>query len=140
MSVDSAVYASALVSFMKGDIDMETSTVKIIAVTSTYSFDDTDEFLDDVAAGVRLGTAATLTSKTFGSVGKGKFNAAGLTYTGLDASDEVDGFIGYVVGGSEATSPLVWYANHSADAVEMSYTSDGSGLSIAWPLGFIFSI
>jgi hypothetical protein len=52
----------------------------------------------------------------------------------------VDGFVGYLDSGVEATSYLIWYCNSRADAVELTYTADGSGISVAWPLGYIFSI
>lgn len=140
MSIESDVYAAGLVGMATGLVDVIGGTVRVVAVTSGYAFSDSHDFLDDVGGGVRLGTPATLTGKTFGSVGKGKFNAASLTYTGVAAAAVVDGFVGHLYTGSDATSRLLWYVNHGSDAVELAYTADGAGVAVAWPLGFIFSI
>lgn len=134
---DAAVYPSARQSFLKGEIDLNTSTVKIQAVSASYVYSATHDFLNDVGAGTRLGTAVALTSKTFTD---GEFNAASVTYYGVTAAAVIAGFVGYIDTGTESTSRLIWYCDISSDASDMAFIAPGGGILVKWPYGKIFTI
>lgn len=116
---------------------METATVKLQAVSSSYTYSASHDFFDDVGAGARLGTAATLGTKTFTN---GEFNAAAVSYSGVTAGAIIIAFIGYVDTGTESTSPLIWYCGVSSDASSMSFTAPGGTFTVKWPYGKIFTI
>lgn len=132
----SAVYPLAKAALLKGDVDLD-GTVKIVAVDATYVYSAAHDFLNDVVGGSRLGTAQTLTSKTFTG---GQFAADPVTYTGVAVAEEVAGFVGYIDAGDEATSTLVWFCDTRADQTAIAYTGDGAAISITWPYGYIFTI
>ena len=111
--------------------------VRIQLVTSAYVYSAAHDFFNDVGAGSRLGTVASLAGKTFTA---GVFNAASLSYTGVAAASVVAGCVGYLWTGAEGTSRLIWFEDRNADGIPMAFTADGNPITISWPLGQVFSI
>lgn len=79
-------------------------TVKIMLVDlADYGYSAVHDFLDDVPAGARVGTAPTLGTKTYVN---GTFDFADPTWTAV-TGDPSEAIITYIDTGVEATSRLV---------------------------------
>lgn len=96
--------------------------------TVDYTVDvATDNALDDIPAGGRVGTAVTLTGKT---VTNGVADADDVTFTAV-TGDTVRAIVLYKSGGSEAASPLIAYIDTSSGPV----TPNGSNIVVTWDSG-----
>lgn len=125
-----ALYDAARESFLKADIDMETDTIKCVLLDSadyTASL-STHDFLDDVPAGARVGTAQTLASKTFTA---GVFDAADVTFPSV-TGDVCEYILIYKDTGVESTSNLIAFID---TATGLPVTPNGGDISIAWDSG-----
>lgn len=101
----SAVYPIYLQEVIQGTSNTSLGgTVKIIGVTSGYTYNSAHNFHDDLSNTV--GTAQTLGSKTFTN---GVFDAANATFTAVAGGSTINAFVIYVDTGSSATSRLVAY-------------------------------
>lgn len=86
-------------------LDLSSVTVKAVLIDSaSYTYSSAHNFLDDVAAGARVGTAQTLASKT--TTG-GVFDAADIVFTAVAAGSAVESLLLYVDTGVESTSRLI---------------------------------
>lgn len=132
-----AVYPLSLEAFLKSDAADLDGTVNILAVTAGYVYSAAHNFLDDVGAGFRLGTAVTLGSKTFTS---GVFAAGSFSYTGVAAAAVIAAFVGYISTGVESTSRLIWYEDKNADGTPISFVGDGNPIACSFPNAYVFSI
>lgn len=99
------------------DLDLANDTIKLAAVTSSYTPDiDTHDFWDDVVANEASGggyTAggATLASKTLAVVGASdlvKFDAADVAWT-ISSAFSARYLVLYKSTGTNSTSPLIGY-------------------------------
>lgn len=107
---------------------LSAGTVKLAALDAAYTPSDAHEFLSDVSASV-LGTAVTLTSKTFTN---GVFNAQSPDYEGADLDGESVGFFQiYIDTGSAATSRLVYLFN--GNEAQLPFTGEGVDQPIVLP-------
>ena len=104
-----AWYPKALESFLKADLDLD-STIKAVLVSSSYTYNSAHDNLDDVAAG-RLGISGALASKTFTN---GTFDCADPTITATADGTGV-AVIFYLDTGTESTSKLIAFIDKEAD-------------------------
>ncbi len=105
----SAIYPLALQSFLKADLDLD-STIKALLVSSSYTYNSAHDNLDDVAAG-RLGTSGALATKTFTN-GTFDFDDPTITATADGTGNAV---IFYLDTGTESTSKLICYIDKEQD-------------------------
>ena len=111
------------------NISLTTGTVKVIGIDTTdYTYSAAHDFLDDVAAGARVGTATLTNGK---AVTSGVFDADDVTMTAV-AGDEFEALIIYIDTGNEATSRLVAYIDSGTG---LPYTPSGGNITIAWDAG-----
>ena len=103
-----ALYGKARQAFLDADIDWSVDTIKAILVdTASYTVSiDVDEFLSTIAGGARIGSAATLASKTSTL---GVADAADISFTGLVGAPTIEALVIYKDTGVEATSRLIAY-------------------------------
>lgn len=104
-----AIYPKALESFLKADLDLD-SSLKALLVSSSYTYNSAHDNLDDVAAG-RLGASAALASKTFTN---GTFDFADPTITATADGTGV-AVIFYLDTGTESTSKLIAFVDKESD-------------------------
>lgn len=126
-----AVYPIALEQFLQGGINLSSANVKAVLIdTGAYTYSAAHDFLDDVAAGARIGTSGNLASKTFTG---GVFDAADITITAVTGAT-VEAVIVYVDTGVASTSRLLCYIDG------LSLTPNGGDVTIQWNASGIFSI
>jgi hypothetical protein len=126
----SAAYPLFLTSLLQADIPngLDAVNIKGVLVTAAYDFDETDQYVSDVAAGVRLTASGNLAGKTFSS---GAFDAADASI-GAAAGGIAEAVIMYYDTGSEATSILISYnvlaATYSCSGADVLVVFHASGI------------
>lgn len=129
-------YPATLTALLKGDVDLD-GTVKLLLLDADYTYSAAHDFLDDVAAAARLGTAQTLGTKTFTA---GVFDNGQVSYPGVALGETVTHYVVYIDTGVESTSRLILHEDTNADGTPISLPGDGTVILIDWPLGQIGSI
>ncbi|HND56493.1 MAG TPA: hypothetical protein PLV92_28940 [Pirellulaceae bacterium] len=100
--------------------------MRAVFVTSGYAYNAAHDFLDDVAAGNRVGTPQALASKTIIANGNSRaLDAADTTWAGLTGSPVV-AVILYVHNASEAAARLIAFIDG------LSVAPDGSDVTLRW--------
>ncbi len=100
--------------------------VDLGAYTPNFS---TDEFLAAVPSGARIGTAATLGSK---SITARVFDAADVSITGISGAPSIEAVILFEDTGDAATSPLLAYID---TATGLPVAAGATQVDIAWSNG-----
>lgn len=127
------VYPAALASLWKANLDVEADTIKVQLVDADYTYNAAHDFLDDVPAGARIGTAQTIGSKTFGTVAAGVFDGADVTVPSVTAGDTVVGYVIYNdTPATDATKPLLVFVNEDAAAGAISIATNGGDIGVTW--------
>lgn len=128
------IYNSFKSKIMDGSIDLDTDTIKVALVTSTYtpSQDDHEDYADITnemtgtgytAGGAALASKAVTTDDTDN---EGVFDAADLTWSNSTITD-ARGAIVYKEGVSAAVSWFICYLDLGAD-----YSSVAGDFSLVW--------
>lgn len=127
------IYNSFKKKIMDGSIDLDTDTIKVALVTSSYTPDqDAHDFFDDVTNEVN-GTGYTAGGATLASVvvsadntdNEGVFDAADVTWS--TSTITARGAVIYKSTGTASTSPLIAYIDFGADK-----TSSAGNFTIQW--------
>ncbi|MHA1482068.1 MAG: hypothetical protein ACTSQA_01355 [Candidatus Heimdallarchaeaceae archaeon] len=127
------IYNDFKKNIMNGNIDLDTDTIKVMLVTSSYTPDqDSHEFKDSVTNEVS-GTGYTaggveLTSKVVSADdtdNEGVFDAADVTWS--SSTITARGAVIYKDTGTAATSPLICYLDFGADK-----SSSNGDFTISW--------
>jgi hypothetical protein len=137
----SLVYNSFKRDIMNGGIDLDTDTIKVALVTSTYSPNiDTHDNFDDITNEV-TGTGYTAGGATLGSVtvtadttnDRGVFDAADTSWS--TSTITARGAVIYKSTGTSSTSKLIAYVDFASDI-----TSTASTFSIVWNASGILTL
>ncbi|WP_203310510.1 hypothetical protein [Sphingomonas beigongshangi] len=121
-------------------VNLVTGTVKAQLVdTSAYTYSDTHQFLSDVPAAARYGTAATLANKT---VVNGVFDADDALFTSVPAgstgtTDKEEAIVLYLDTGTAGTSQLIYYID---SATGLPVTPNGGNIVASWDANGIFAL
>jgi len=128
--VANALYGKGRDKFLNGDIDWTNDTINALLVdTGNYTVSiDTHEFLSDIPAGARVGTAVSLASK---SSALGVADAADSTFTAV-TGNTVEAIVLYRDSGVEGTSALIAYID---SATGLPFTPNGGDVTVAWDNG-----
>lgn len=127
------IYNSFKAKIMDGSIDLDTDTIKVALVTSSYTPDqDAHDFFDDVtneisgtgytAGGASLASKAVTADNTDN---EGVFDAADVTWS--TATITARGAVIYKSTGTSSTSALICYLDFGSDQ-----TATGADFTIAW--------
>ena len=133
-----ALNTSFVNQLLQATVDLDDS-IKLVGIDEADDTPDptTDDFLDDIAAGARVGTSGAFASKTFGSVGAGVFDAADLVVSAV-SGDPFESFQIYNdTPGTEGTKDLI--ANFDT-ATGLPLTPNGGDITYAWNASGIFAI
>lgn len=126
-----ALYDAGREGFLGGDIDWDADTIQAILVdTGAYTVNlSTHDFLDDIPAGARIGSAVTLGSKTKAA---GVADAADISFTGLSSAPTIEAVVLYKSTGVESTSRLIAYID---TATGLPVAAGATQVDVAWDNG-----
>lgn len=125
-----AVYPKAKELMLTAGLNLISGTVKVMLVdTASYTYSASHQYLSDVPAGSRVGTAQTLGTK---SITGGVFDAADSTWSGLSGAPSIEALVIYVDTGTESTSPLVAYIDV---ATGLPISAGATGGTVTWDNG-----
>ena len=91
-----------------GGIDLNTDVIKIVLLTSGYTFNSAHDFLDDLVVASNSPTSggtSTVTSPTVSSAGV--FDAADTVFTSVTTGFTITQYVVYKDSGVATTSPLI---------------------------------
>lgn len=132
------VYNRAKKNLMDGTIDLDTSAIKVLLVTSAYTPDADHNFVSQVSANELVNVSGTgyarktLSSKTVTQDDTNNlayFDAADLSYTAINAGTAKAAIVFYDTG-SDATAVLIAYIDQGFGA---GVATNGSDLTLTWP-------
>ena len=127
----SALYQEFKEQLLTAGVDLEADDIRVILIdTADYTFSQTHDFLDDVAALARVATSSALASKT---ISNGTFDAADKTLTAV-TGDASEALILYKHTGVESTSNLIAYIDG------ISVTPNGGDIVISWSASGILAL
>lgn len=131
------IFTKAKQAFLSGQINLVSDVVRIVLISAEgyRARIETDEFLSDIPAAVRVSTCAALESK---SVDNGVFDAADTTFK-LVAGGVCGSVVVYQDTGDEKTSRLIDY---QSSGLGLPITPNGADIDLAFDNGAlkIFSI
>lgn len=116
-----ALYDEGVAAAWKGNLDLDTATIDMVAVNPSYVFDAADVAADLTA--FIVDTDASLGGNSVAATGW--FTTSPATFTGLDAPEEVGGFVLRVQGGV-----LLSFHDRSTGGVVVDIEADGSDLTV----------
>lgn len=120
------LYPKGREGFLDGSIDWDTDNIKVVLLTSSYTYNSSHDNLDDITAGYRVATSGNLASKT---VTLGVADAADLVFSAVSGS-AIASLVVYKDSGAEATSRLIAYIDSYTN---LPLTPNGGDITIAWP-------
>lgn len=125
-----ALYDKGREGFLDGSIDWDTDTIKAVLLDAADYTPNmaTDDNLDDVPSGARIGTPQTLGSKT---VTSGVADAADITFPTV-TGDQAEYLLIYKHTGTESTSRLIALID---TATGLPVTPNGGDITVQWDNG-----
>lgn len=108
------IYPKALAAMWRGQVDVITDDIRALLVdTGAYTANfSTDEFLEDIPSGARIGASAALASKSIiETSNSAAFDAADTSITGLSSPPTGEAVVFYVHTGTDATARLLVYSD-----------------------------
>lgn len=124
------VYAPAIAAIMGAGVDLDSADIRAILVKDTYVADPAHEFLSQITAGHRIGSAVALTSEAILSTGA--FDAGDVTHTSVAAGSDIAAIVLYVHTGTESTSRLLVYIDA---ATGLPRPTNGGNVTVEWDNG-----
>lgn len=123
------LYPKGKEAFLSGAIDLTANDIRVICIDAAdYTYNAAHDFLDDVAAGSRVGTSGALSGK---SVTNGVFDASDITINSV-SGDQFEALIIYKHTGTESTSNLIAYIDSGTG---LPFTPSGGNITITWDNG-----
>tara|TARA_Y100000310_G_scaffold344961_1_gene460805 strand:+ start:3922 stop:4326 length:405 start_codon:yes stop_codon:yes gene_type:complete len=123
----SSLYDKGRESFLKGEIAMQTDTIKIVLVdTGAYTVDlAAHDFLDDIPAGARIATSGALQNPLTAA---GVFDADNITLSSVSGAS-IEALVVYKDTGSASSSNLIAYIDSGTG---LPVTPNGGDITISW--------
>lgn len=118
-------------------VDLDTDTIKVALIdhgTDTPNV-TTDDFYNDISAGLVGSLSSALTSKTIGTVAAGVFDADNVTFSAV-SGNSVESVNLLKDTGNAATSDLIAYFD---TATGLPVTPNGGDITVTWAAGGIFT-
>ncbi|HEV7282288.1 MAG TPA: hypothetical protein VGN57_18950 [Pirellulaceae bacterium] len=135
----SLLYNQLHTELMKADTDLESATIKVALLTSSYTPNKDHDFFDDVSTYEASGTGYTAGGATLGSKtvtkddtnDRGVFDAADVSWASSSITARYA--VVYRSTGTASTSPLLALIDFGSN-----YTSSNAAFSITWNPSGIF--
>jgi hypothetical protein len=106
----SAIYPKFKEALLKGDVDLDTADLRVVLVSSSYTYNAAHDFHDDLT-----NILATSASFAASSLTNGALDFADVTISGLDTGETAAAYVLYVWTGSSATSQLVAFKDDAPE-------------------------
>ena len=126
----SHVYPLAKQKFMEGTISLTGDTIRIVFLTSAYTYNASHEFVSNLT-GIIGSASPPLASKTDTN---GVFDAADVNLPAVVSGSTVTQIAGFKDTGSSSTSPLIWL--HEG----LSQVTNGGDILVQWNASGIFAL
>ena len=121
----SHVYPLAKESFITGVINLSSDTIKLVLLTSAYTYSAAHQFRSSLS-GVIGSASGAFASKT---VALGVFNAANVTLTAVAGGSTIAALAIYKDTGSSATDNLIAFVDG------FSQVTNGGDITVTWDSG-----
>lgn len=118
----------------EANADLDGTLKAVLIDAADYTYSAAHDFLDDVAAGARVGTPQTLGSKTYTD---GVLDAADVLFPAV-TGDPCEAILLYLDSGVEGTSRLVAYIDTGVTGLPV--TPSGGDIEIQWHASGIFAL
>ena len=118
-------------------VDLDADTIKVALIdhgTDTPNV-TTDDFYNDISAGLVGSLSSALTSKTIGTVAAGVFDADNVTFTAV-SGNSVESVNILKDTGNTATSDLIAYFDTGTG---LPVTPNGGDITVTWNASGIFT-
>jgi hypothetical protein len=118
-------------------VDLDADTIKAVLIdhgTDTPNT-TTDDFYNDISAGIVGALSSALTTKTIGSVAAGVFDADNVTFSAV-TGNSVESVNLLKDTGVTSTSDLIAYFDTAAG---LPVTPNGGDITVTWAAGGIFT-
>jgi hypothetical protein len=118
-------------------VDLDADTIKAVLIdhgTDTPNV-STDDFYNDISAGIVGSLSSGLTSKTIGTVAAGVFDADNVTFTAV-SGNSVESVNLLKDTGNTATSDLIAYFDTGTG---LPVTPNGGDITVTWNASGIFT-
>ena len=129
----SVVYPKAKESFLKADLDLDSTIRAVLIDTGTYTYNAAHDNYDDLAGVVGTESGA-FASKTFTN---GVFDAADITFTAVSGST-VEAVVIFLDTGTASTDKLVAFIDSASSGLPV--TPNGGDIVISWNASGIFAL
>ena len=117
------------------DLDADTIKAALIDHGTDTPAPTTDDFYNDISAGLVGALSSALTSKTVGTVAAGVFDADNVTFSAV-SGNSVESVNLLKDTGNTATSDLIAYFD---TATGLPVTPNGGDIIVTWAAGGIFT-
>lgn len=125
-----AFYSAFKEQMLQAGVNLASSNVKAILVTSAYTFSASDVFISDLTGILTDGRSPNLASKTFTA---GVFDAANTTLPTVTGSQTADAIVLSIDTGTDATSRLICYFD--TNVTGLPFSTNGGDITITWDDG-----
>jgi hypothetical protein len=135
MAVTISAYNNLKSDILNGGLDLDTDTINVVLVTSSYTFSAAHAKRSEITAEVANGNGYTTGGAALGSktVAAGVFDAADVVWA--NSSITARGAIITKVTGTSSADPLIAYVNFGEDKV-----SESGNFTITWNASGILSV
>lgn len=128
------VYPKAKESFLKADLDLDSTIRAVLIDTGTYTYNAAHDNYDDLSGVVGTESGA-LASKTFTN---GTFDAADITFTAVPGTTSIEALVVFLDTGTASTDKLIAYVDSASAGLPV--TSNGGDIIVTWHASGIFSL
>lgn len=113
---------------LAGDIDFDADTIHVALTGPSYTFDDTDVHLADVA-GLRSDAHRIVTVT---AISNGRVQVADVVFPDVSGTDHVTGLVVYHYTGDPDTGTLIAAVTTRADTIPLDVTPNGGDLTFSF--------
>lgn len=129
----SVVYPKAKESFLKADLDLDSTIRAVLIDTGTYTYNSAHDNYDDLS-GVVGSESGAFASKTFTN---GVFDAADITFTAVSGAT-VEAIVIFLDTGTASADKLVAYIDSASSGLPV--TPNGGDIVVSWNASGIFAL
>ena len=130
------LYPTFKEALLKGSIDLDSSTVYVTLVSSSYTYSATDEFYSTSITAYQVGNTGTLINKSFTT---GTLSGSAITFPLVAEGDTVEHVIVFQSGTVGVSDYVV--AHYDTGTIGgINITTNGSDIEVLWNSSGLFSL